>query len=169
MGRQHLKKIIGGVTQLILHIIIKTDLIFVNSIRKSIMFYEKQHCCCCVPLAEGVMLVGIYGTSFHVGLLSIQLAYNQATLIPSPIVEEDKYSTPSQYGNTISNYGPHFNPIPYNYLLTDQDYYSSAAKHYTSKELVDKDLVDAVYPILLFAHVLGIVVNLLLGIVFNFD
>ena len=47
--------------------------------------YEKQHCCCCVPLPEGVMLVGIYGTSFHVGLLSIQLAYNQATLIPSPI------------------------------------------------------------------------------------
>ena len=126
------------------------------------MFYEKQHCCCCVPLAEGVMLVGIYGTSFHVGLLSIQLAYNQATLIPSPIVEEQGIS--SQYGSSISNYGPHFNPIPYNYHLTDEDFYNTGGiKHYTSKELVDKDLVDAVYPILLFAHVLGIVVNLLLG------
>ena len=126
------------------------------------MFYEKQHCCCCVPLAEGVMLVGIYGTSFHVGLLSIQLAYNQATLIPSPIVEE--YSTSSQFGNSISNYGPHFNPLPYNYHLTETDFSNSRGlKHYTSRELVDKDLVDAVYPILLFAHVLGIVVNLLLG------
>ena len=134
------------------------------------MFYEKQHCCCCVPLAEGVMLVGIYGTSFHVGLLSIQLAYNQATLIPSPILEEDRFGIPSQYGKSVSNYGPHFNPLPYNYQLTDdKDYYGSGgAKQYTSRELVDKDLVDAVYPILLFAHVLGIVVNLLLGIVFCF-
>ena len=33
---------------------------------------------------------------------------------------------------------------------------------------MDKDLVDAVYPILLFAHVLGIVVNLLLGMNFRF-
>ena len=131
------------------------------------MFYEKQHCCCCVPLAEGVMLVGIYGTSFHVGLLSIQLAYNQATLIPSPIVETHVPS--SQYRNSISNYGPHFNPIPYNYHLTDADLYDfDGSKHYSSRDLVDKDLVDAVYPILLFAHVLGIVVNLLLGMNFRF-
>ena len=111
------------------------------------------------------MLVGIYGTSFHVGLLSIQLAYNQATLIPSPIVETQFPS--SQYRNSISNYGPHFNPIPYNYHLTDAELYNfDGSKHYNTKELVDKDLVDAVYPILLFAHVLGIVVNLLLGINF---
>ena len=34
---------------------------------------EKRHCCCCVPLPDGVMLVGIYGTAFHTGLLVIQV------------------------------------------------------------------------------------------------
>lgn len=36
---------------------------------------EKRHCCCCVPLPDGVMLVGIYGTAFHAGLLVIQVSY----------------------------------------------------------------------------------------------
>ena len=35
---------------------------------------EKRHCCCCVPLPDGVMLVGIYGTAFHTGLLVIQVS-----------------------------------------------------------------------------------------------
>ena len=127
------------------------------------LFYEKQHCCCCVPLPEGVMLVGIYGTSFHVGLLSIQLAYNQATLIPSPISEQ-KYAT-SQYGSSVSSdNGGHFNPSPYDYHIKDITQYNAAhTAHFISKEIVDKAVVDVVYPILLFSHVIGIVVNLLLG------
>ena len=125
-------------------------------------FYEKQHCCCCVPLPEGVMLVGIYGTSFHVGLLSIQLAYNQATLIPSPI-SEAKDST-SQYGSSISGYGDHFNYFPHDYHNTNQDRFQlQREEHFSSRDIVEKEVVDVVYPILIFAHVLGIVVNLLLG------
>ena len=125
-------------------------------------FYEKQHCCCCVPLPEGVMLVGIYGTSFHVGLLSIQLAYNQATLIPSPI-REAKAST-SQYGSSISGYGDHFNYFPHDYHYTNQDRFQlQREEHFSSRDIVEKEVVDVVYPILIFAHVLGIVVNLLLG------
>ena len=42
---------------------------------------EKRHCCCCVPLPDGVMLVGIYGTTFHTGLLVIQVSLVTATLI----------------------------------------------------------------------------------------
>ena len=127
------------------------------------MFYEKQHCCCCVPLPEGVMLVGIYGTSFHVGLLSIQLAYNQATLIPSPI--NNPKDTTSQYGGSVSNHDvDQFNPFQYDYHFSGIDRYNSdRAKHVSSTDIVDKEVVDVVFPILLFAHVVGIVVNLLLG------
>ena len=127
------------------------------------MFYEKQHCCCCVPLPEGVMLVGIYGTSFHVGLLSIQLAYNQATLIPSPI--SNPKGTTSQYGVSVSNHdADHFSPFQYDYHFPDIDRYNSErTRHFSSKDIVDKEVVDVVFPILLFAHVVGIVVNLLLG------
>jgi len=112
------------------------------------------------------MLVGIYGTSFHVGLLSIQLAYNQATLIPSPI-SEAKDST-SQYGNSISSYGDHFNYFPHDYHNNEQDRFSSRGEeHFISRDIVDMDVVDVVYPILIFAHVLGIVVNLLLGTILH--
>jgi len=41
------------------------------------------HCCCCVPLPDGVMLVGVYGTAFHTGLLVIQMAHG-ASLAPDP-------------------------------------------------------------------------------------
>eukprot|EP00093_Oithona_nana_P010428 10428.XXX_513717_511384_1 [CDS] Oithona nana genome sequencing. len=44
---------------------------------------EKRHCCCCVPLPDGVMLVGIYGTAFHAGLLVIQVTHG-ASLAPEP-------------------------------------------------------------------------------------
>ena len=132
------------------------------------MFYEKQHCCCCVPLPEGVMLVGIYGTSFHVGLLSIQLAYNQATLIPSPIT--DVQDTTSQHASSIARHENRVNPIPFDvagYHVTDIDQYNSdKTAHFTSSGIVDKEVVDVVYPLLLVAHVLGIVVNLLLGKIF---
>ena len=130
------------------------------------MFYEKQHCCCCVPLPEGVMLVGIYGTSFHVGLLSIQLAYNQATLIPSPI-RKFKDSI-NQYGSSISGYGDHFNYFPHDYHNTELDRFNSYRDdEFLSRDIVDRRVVDVVYPILIFAHVLGIVVNLLLGKISN--
>ena len=36
---------------------------------------EMTHCCCCVPLPDGVMLVGVYGTAFHTGLLVIQVSF----------------------------------------------------------------------------------------------
>ena len=36
---------------------------------------EMTHCCCCVPLPDGVMLVGVYGTAFHTGLLVIQVIF----------------------------------------------------------------------------------------------
>lgn len=36
---------------------------------------DKRHCCCCIHLPDGVMLVGIYGASFHAGLLVIQFTY----------------------------------------------------------------------------------------------
>ena len=112
------------------------------------------------------MLVGIYGTSFHVGLLSIQLAYNQATLIPSPI-NEAKDST-SQYGRSISGYGDHFNYFPHDYHNTDQDRFSSRGEeNFLSRDIVDREVVNLVYPILIFAHVLGIVVNLLLGTILH--
>lgn len=45
--------------------------------------HEKRHCCCCVPLPDGVMLVGIYGAAFHSGLLLIQLTHG-ASLAPDP-------------------------------------------------------------------------------------
>ena len=127
--------------------------------------YEKQHCCCCVPLPEGVMLVGIYGTSFHVGLLSIQLAYNQATLIPSPISDVKDIS--SQYGGSVASYGEHFNPSIYDYHGNIPSRYRSAKNSLlTQTDIVDKEVVEIVYPILLFSHVLGIIVNLLLGMLF---
>lgn len=37
---------------------------------------DKRHCCCCVPLQEGVVLVGIYGSSFHTALLIVQVILN---------------------------------------------------------------------------------------------
>jgi hypothetical protein len=37
---------------------------------------EKRHCCCCVPIHEGVALVGIYGTSFHTAMLVVQVTIN---------------------------------------------------------------------------------------------
>jgi len=51
---------------------------------------EKRHCCCCVPLPDGVMLVGIYGTTFHTGLLVIQLTHG-ASLAPEPHLFEPPY------------------------------------------------------------------------------
>lgn len=44
--------------------------------------FEKRHCCCCIVLSDGVILVGIYGTSFHLSLLVLQLAYGH-TLTPA--------------------------------------------------------------------------------------
>jgi len=44
---------------------------------------EMTHCCCCVPLPDGVMLVGVYGTAFHTGLLVIQMTHG-ASLAPEP-------------------------------------------------------------------------------------
>ena len=111
------------------------------------------------------MLVGIYGTSFHVGLLSIQLAYNQATLIPSPISDVKDIS--SQYGGSIASYGEHFNPSIYDYHGNIPSRYRSAKNSLlTQTDIVDKEVVEIVYPILLFSHVLGIIVNLLLGKIF---
>jgi len=51
---------------------------------------EKRHCCCCVPLPDGVMLVGIYGTAFHTGLLVIQLTHG-ASLAPEPHLLEPPF------------------------------------------------------------------------------
>ena len=43
---------------------------------------EKEHICCCIAISDGVLLVGIYGTSFHAGLLIIQCTYGP-TLTPT--------------------------------------------------------------------------------------
>ena len=124
------------------------------------MFHEKQHCCCCVPLPEGVMLLGIYGTSFHVGLLSIQLAYKQATLIPSPVTDfQNVASHVSSSASEFDTYENPFNPIAYG------QYTSSAHSltQTTSSDIIDKEVVEVVYPLLVITHALGIAVNLLLG------
>ena len=119
------------------------------------MLHEKQHCCCCVPLPEGVMLVGVYGTSFHVGLLSIQLAYNHATLIPSP-TGEVQYAT-----SHIPSWK--WNDFPSNPSLIIPYSAAEALAQTSSSTIVDKEVVEIVHPLLLVAHSLGIIVNLLLG------
>ena len=58
---------------------------------------EKRHCCCCVPLPDGVMLVGIYGTTFHTGLLVIQVSLVTAAnilLIQLTVPYPKGFSTP---------------------------------------------------------------------------
>lgn len=32
----------------------------------------RRHCCLCIKLPDGVLLVGIYGLSVHLGLLLVQ-------------------------------------------------------------------------------------------------
>jgi hypothetical protein len=73
---------------------------------------DKEHCCWCIGLADGILLVGIYGASFHTGLLVIQCAY-----------------------------GPTLTP---NFPL-------------------DPSSTTVFHPILVAVHVLGVVVNVLLG------
>ena len=126
------------------------------------MFHEKQHCCCCVPLPEGVMLLGIYGTSFHVGLLSIQLAYKQATLIPSPVAGSQNaasHHVPSPTSE-FDTYENPFNPIAYGQYTSSAHH---SLTHATSSDIIDKEVVEVVYPLLVITHALGIAVNLLLG------
>ena len=113
------------------------------------------------------MLVGIYGTSFHVGLLSIQLAYNQATLIPSPITGVQDTSSP-HYTSPRGKYDIGANPIPYDFegyhhIGHIDQYHLRDTERFTSRAIVDQEIVDVVSPLLLVAHVLGIIVNLLLG------
>lgn len=74
---------------------------------------DKKHCCCCINISDGVLLVGIYGLSFHFSLLIIQLTKGH-TLTPG---------TPTD---------PHADHV--------------------------------VHPILVAVHTVGVVVNLLLGI-----
>ena len=52
--------------------------------------YEKRHCCCCVPLHEGVALVGVYGTAFHTALLVVQVSV-QAGVLCSAAVHSTMY------------------------------------------------------------------------------
>ena len=73
---------------------------------------EKQHCCCCVTLSDGVILVGLIGASLHAALLVIQLIYGH-TLTPS-------------------------------YPL-------------------DPNVDTIIHPILILVHVIGILLNILLG------
>ncbi len=49
---------------------------------RGVAMREKEHCCWCIAIADGVLLVGIYGTCFHAGLLVIQCTYGP-TLTPA--------------------------------------------------------------------------------------
>lgn len=43
---------------------------------------ERERCCWCIHISDGVLLIGIYGASFHAGLLVSQCTYGP-TLTPS--------------------------------------------------------------------------------------
>ena len=73
---------------------------------------ERERCCWCIRLSDGVLLIGIYGASFHAGLLVCQCTYGP-TLTPA---------------------------FP-----------------------LDPSADDVVHPILVTVHVLGCIVNTLLG------
>jgi len=45
---------------------------------------EKRHCCCCVRLADGVLLVGLYGCALHAGLLAAQASASWRGPTPPP-------------------------------------------------------------------------------------
>ncbi len=47
---------------------------------------DKRHCCCCVRLPEGAVLVGLYGLSVHAGLLVTQVAHGRADWLWAPAV-----------------------------------------------------------------------------------
>ena len=42
---------------------------------------ERERCCWCIHLSDGVLLIGVYGASFHAGLLVSQCTYGP-TLTP---------------------------------------------------------------------------------------
>ncbi len=46
------------------------------------MDFEKRHCCCCVRLPDGVMLVGLYGVAVHAALLVVDLWHGGLVSIP---------------------------------------------------------------------------------------
>jgi len=45
---------------------------------------EKRHCCCCVRLPDGVLLVGLYGCALHAGLLAAQASAGWRGPTPPP-------------------------------------------------------------------------------------
>ena len=43
---------------------------------------ERERCCWCIHISDGVLLIGVYGASFHAGLLVSQCTYGP-TLTPA--------------------------------------------------------------------------------------
>ena len=116
------------------------------------MYFEKRHCCCCVPLPEGVMLVGLYGTSFHAGLLTIQLVFGHAAMIPTVTFTQSSQGLPRSH-YTLEDYQP------------DPDAFMRSQSNLKriTYDLLDLEVVDVLYPALITAHCLGILVNILLS------
>ena len=122
------------------------------------MFFEKRHCCCCVPLPEGVVLVGLYGTSFHAGLLTIQLVFGHASMIPT--VTKMVTSQPSYAGDGHYTLEHYYQPLPAGAGGPVSQRLGPKAVVY---DLIDSQVVDVLFPFLIVAHVLGILVNLMLS------
>jgi len=112
------------------------------------------------------MLVGLYGTSFHAGLLTIQSVFGHASMIPTvshrvPTPMED---TPTHYHHQQQHYTLE------NYLPAFSSSFKTQAAAVTSSpnfdtvvyDLIDSHVVDVLFPCLIVAHILGIIVNLLL-------
>ena len=119
------------------------------------MFFEKRHCCCCVPLPEGEVLVGLYGTSFHAGLLTIQLVFGHASMIPTVTKMVTSHASDVRH-YTLEHY---YQPLPATGGPVSQRLGPKAVVY----DLIDSQVVDVLFPFLIVAHVLGILVNLMLS------
>lgn len=105
------------------------------------------------------MLVGIYGTSFHASLLTIQLVFDHATLIP--------YNVPLAQ---VNHRNDPFYQQQYHELQpgrSNQEAESTAGLGpgplSNVRGVVDEMVVEIVQPIVLAAHCIGVMVNILLG------
>ena len=121
------------------------------------MFFEKRHCCCCVPLPEGVVLVGLYGTSFHAGLLTIQLVFGHASMIPTVTKMVTSQASDVRH-YTLEHY---YQPLPA--TGTGGPVTQRLGPKAVVYDLIDSQVVDVLFPFLIVAHVLGILVNLMLS------